>query len=129
MIHFGENGGSVLNQYENVVNTQGNVLAQELIQKTFALKDANWRGVGILPKSRLVLKDKYRKFDAEAKFGLIMPEKEKVARQHCMCGEVLKGMKPQRCPNFGKTCTPLNPCGPCMVTNEGSCSIAYRNRS
>lgn len=129
MVHFGENGGYVLNQYKNVVNEQGNVLAQELIQKTFTLKDANWRGVGVLPKSRLVLKDEYRRFDAEAKFEIQMPEQKEKTEPTCLCTEVLKGMPPQLCPNFGKTCTPLNPCGPCMVTNEGSCSIAYRNRS
>lgn len=128
MVHFGESNGSVLNQYEYVVSEQGNVLAQEMIRKTFTLKDADWRGVGILPKSRLVLKEEYSRFDAEAKFGLQMPEREEDPDRTCMCGEVLKGMKPRFCPNFGKMCTPLNPCGPCMVTSEGSCNIAYRNR-
>ncbi|HEX3028900.1 MAG TPA: hydrogenase formation protein HypD [Clostridia bacterium] len=128
MYHYGENQGSVINQYERVVNEKGNELAQNLINETFTLKDADWRGVGILPESRLVLNSKYSRFDAEAKFGIQMPEKEEGTRQTCLCGEVLKGMKPQICPNFGKECTPVNPAGPCMVTSEGACSIAYMNR-
>lgn len=128
MVRYGEDGGSVINQYQYVVKEQGNTLARSLISETFTLKDANWRGVGILPDSRLVLKSQYSKFDAEAKFGLKMPPNDEVEGHSCMCGEVLKGAKPQFCPNFGKKCTPENPVGPCMVTGEGACSIAYRNR-
>lgn len=128
LYQYGKSGSSAINQYKHVVREKGNLLAQNLMNETFTLKDANWRGVGILPQSRLVLKSKYRSFDAEAKFGIRMPEKEETAKSACMCGEVLKGMKPQLCPNFGKTCTPENPAGPCMVTGEGACSIAYMSR-
>lgn len=128
MCQYGKESTSAINQYENVVKTEGNPLAQSLIQETFALKDADWRGVGVLPQSRLVCRKEYSRFDAEAKFGLTMPEKEEKAEQTCRCGEVLKGMNPRSCPNFGGACTPENPAGPCMVTGEGACSIAYRNR-
>lgn len=128
MSRSGEAGDSAINQYERVVRPEGNVLAQNLMEETFTLKDADWRGVGVLPDSRLVLKNKYSRFDAEAKFGIRMPQKEKASGKTCMCGEVLKGMKPQLCPNFGKECTPENPVGPCMVSGEGACSIAYMNR-
>ncbi len=41
--------------------------------------------------------------------------------------EILKGVKtPHDCPLFGKTCTPEEPVGPCMVSSEGSCSTYYR---
>lgn len=128
MIQYEKNDGSVINQYQHVVTESGNTLAQSLMQETFTLKDANWRGVGVLPESRLVLNDRYNRFDAEAKFGLAMPATEKTAGKTCICGEVLKGVKPQLCPNFGRDCTPENPVGPCMVTREGACSIAYMNR-
>jgi hydrogenase expression/formation protein HypD len=128
MYHYRNNECLLMNQYERVVKKEGNILAQDLINDIFTLKDASWRGVGTLPQSRLVLKSEYRRFDAEAKFGIQMPEEDKAARQTCMCGEVLKGMQPHLCPNFGKECTPANPAGPCMVTHEGSCSIAYMNR-
>jgi hydrogenase expression/formation protein HypD len=129
MIHYDKNSSFVINQYEHVVKEKGNMLARSLINQTFTLKDANWRGVGILPESRLVLKSKYSRFDAESKFGIQIPEIDEAASETCMCGEVLKGVKPQLCPNFGKGCTPENPIGPCMVTREGACSIAYMNRS
>lgn len=128
MHQYGRTEGSAINQYERVVREKGNMLAQNLMNETFTLKDANWRGVGILPESRLVLKNKYEKFDAEVKFGIQMPEKDEATERTCMCGEVLKGMDPRLCPNYGKVCTPASPSGPCMVTREGACSIAYVNR-
>lgn len=128
MVHYGKNERSVINQYENVVKEKGNILARDLMDQTFTLKDAYWRGVGILPQSRLVLKSEYARFDAEAKFGIQMPERQEATMQTCMCGEVLKGMSSRLCPNFGKECTPEHPAGPCMVTREGACSIAYNNR-
>jgi hydrogenase expression/formation protein HypD len=129
MWQFGKASSTAINQYENVVKTEGNPVAKNLIEKTFMLKDANWRGVGVLPKSRLVCREEYRRFDAEIKFGLTMPQIKETEGNTCMCGEVLKGMTPRYCPNFGGECTPEHPAGPCMVTGEGACSIAYINRS
>jgi hydrogenase expression/formation protein HypD len=119
---------SIINQYSRVVGEQGNTLAQSLIDEVFTLKDSNWRGVGSLPESRLVLNSGYSRFDAEMKFGLKLPEKTGHTHESCMCGEILKGAKPQLCPSFGKGCTPDNPKGPCMVTREGTCCIAYTNK-
>ena len=121
----------IVNQYSRVVGESGNELAMKLLNDTFVLKSANWRGVGVLPNSRLVLNDAFRRFDAEAKFGIRMPETSEMSetqKHSCICGEVLKGVSPNLCPNFGTACTPASPKGPCMVTGEGSCSIAYRNR-
>ncbi|GKT33422.1 Hydrogenase formation HypD protein like protein, partial [Aduncisulcus paluster] len=45
----------------------------------------------------------------------------------CKCGEVLKGkMTPEKCPLFGKACTPAKPVGPCMVSTEGSCAAYFK---
>lgn len=125
---YGESECSVINQYSRVVEDNGNTVAQDLINETFTLKDAYWRGVGLLPKSRLILNSKYSRFNAEVKLGIQMPEKEEANVDSCMCGEVLKGVEPQLCPNFGERCTPSEPMGPCMVTREGTCCIAYMNR-
>lgn len=122
---YGEEKHSVINQYSRVVEDKGNLVAQSLINKTFTVKDAHWRGVGMLPKSRLVLNEKYGRFDAELKLGLKMPEIGQTSSNSCICGEILKGVKPQLCPNFRKSCTPLDPKGPCMVTRDGACNIAY----
>ena len=128
MCQFGKESSTAINQYENVVKTEGNPLAKKLIEETFTLKDANWRGVGVLPASRLVCREEYSRFDAEIKFGLTMPQIKATEGNACMCGDVLMGMAPRYCPNFGRGCTPEHPAGPCMVTAEGACSIAYINR-
>jgi hydrogenase expression/formation protein HypD len=124
---YGEDDYSIINQYDRVVEYDGNILAQDLINQTYALKGANWRGVGWLPESRLVLKDEYSRFDAEKKFEIKGLEKIDIPDQSCMCGEVLKGTSPKMCPNFMKTCTPSDPKGPCMISNEGACNIAFLN--
>jgi len=47
----------------------------------------------------------------------------------CLCGEILKGLKkPVDCPLFREVCTPENPVGACMVSNEGACAAYYRYR-
>lgn len=114
-----------INQYSRVVEGLGNTLAQKLIEEVFTLGDSVWRGIGLLPKSRLVLKPEYNRFDAEIKFGLKIPEAPGDYKKSCICGEILKGAKPQLCTNFGEACTPSTPMGPCMVSHEGACHIAY----
>ena len=47
----------------------------------------------------------------------------------CISGEILRGnKKPFQCPAFGTLCTPENPLGAPMVSNEGACSAYYRYR-
>ncbi len=44
----------------------------------------------------------------------------------CICGLILRGeKKPKDCGLFGKTCTPSDPVGACMVSSEGSCHAYY----
>jgi hydrogenase expression/formation protein HypD len=39
---------------------------------------------------------------------------------------VLKGaLKPDRCPAFGKECTPRTPLGATMVSGEGACAAYF----
>lgn len=122
-----DNDCSAANQYCRVVEDEGNTVAQGLINKTFRLKDANWRGVGPLSQSRLVLKDEYSIFDAEQKFSIQLPVETDYANQSCICSDILKGKSPKTCPNFMKCCSPENPLGPCMISREGACNIAYLN--
>ncbi|MDI9481521.1 MAG: hydrogenase formation protein HypD, partial [Bacillota bacterium] len=45
----------------------------------------------------------------------------------CSCGAVLSGkLEPDQCPLFGNACTPIQPVGPCMVSQEGACAATYR---
>jgi len=116
---------SIVNEYKRAVTEEGNVKAQELINETFDLCDAKWRGIGILPNSGLSLKPVYAEYDAKQKFPVDPPPTREP--KGCRCGEVLRGViTPLECPLFGGKCTPQTPEGACMVSSEGSCAAYYK---
>ncbi len=115
----------VENQYKRVVRSEGNEKALSLMNKVFDIKDSDWRGLGLLPKSGLYIKKAYSGFDAEKKID-VKVEKTKT-HPKCICGKVLCGTKkPYDCILFAKSCTPSNPIGPCMVSSEGTCAAYYK---
>lgn len=110
--------------YKRGVRQEGNLQAQKIMAQVFEPCPAKWRGIGLVPKSGLRLKKEYAQYDAELTFD-IKPEPA-IEPKGCLCGEILRGVKtPMDCRLFGKTCTPENPVGPCMVSSEGSCSAYY----
>ena len=112
-------------QYKRVVQPEGNLKARGLLEEVFALRDDWWRGLGVLPKSGLGIRDEYARWDAEKKFRVEL--EPTIEPKGCVCGEVLKGItKPKDCPLYGKVCTPSNPVGACMVSEEGACQASYR---
>lgn len=115
----------VENCYTRAVTAQGNTTAQKLIDQVFEAADSPWRGLGVIPGSGLVLRQRYQRFDGMFRLGLsVQPAQEP---KGCRCGEILKGrMQPPQCPLYGTACTPLQPIGPCMVSNEGTCAAYYR---
>lgn len=120
-----ERKATVAIQYRRVVNFAGNKKALDLLYEVFENCDAPWRGLGIIPNSGLRLRNHYRTLDAEEKFDLTVPK----AKEHpgCSCGDILRGVKtPLNCPLYRKVCTPSNPCGPCMVSTEGTCAAYYK---
>lgn len=122
-------GKSVVdNEYARAVSREGNLKAQELINTYFEKRDHfRWRGIGDIPKSALKLKAEYAAFDAEIVFDAVLPKTELNDHKMCICGEILKGRaKPFDCKVFGKTCTPTNPMGSCMVSSEGACSAYFK---
>ncbi len=124
MLEHGKN--NVQNAYTRSVRREGNIPAQQLMKEIFEVCDQHWRGLGCIPKSGLKLKSNYLEFDAEQKFNLSfvkMDEKQTV----CIAGTILQGKKkPTDCPAFGTACTPENPIGAPMVSNEGACSAYYQ---
>ncbi|MFP4024255.1 MAG: hydrogenase formation protein HypD [Thiohalospira sp.] len=115
-------------QYSRAVTKKGNVKAQQLMTDVFELKDDFWRGIGEIPKSGLKLRDKYKKFDTEHFLNIDIDYGGE--NPACICGNVLRGLKtPKDCKLFGKVCTPQNPVGACMVSNEGSCHAYYKYRA
>lgn len=119
-----ENKPDVLNDYKYVVKDEGNLLAQNLLKTYLKLDDEDWRGMGTIPKSGLVLKDQYAQFDAKKKYKVSVGEPRKTK---CRCGEIIRGLvTPEECVLFNKGCTPTQPIGPCMVSTEGTCAAHYQ---
>ncbi len=137
--------------YKRAVKESGNKKAQALVNKYFTVRNEfEWRGFGNIPKSGLKLRDEFKDFDAEYAFKDKLKESElsskagaagktgrsgKTSRKGkenavCKCAEILRGKsKPDDCPLFGKTCTPEEPVGACMVSFEGACAAYYKYRN
>lgn len=114
-----------VNEYKRLVTYNGNEKAWNKVLKYFEPTDDLWRGIGLAPKSGLKIRDEYSKYDAIKKFNIILSTNENVTA--CRCGEIIKGkQEPTECPLFGKSCTPENPVGPCMVSSEGACAASYK---
>ncbi len=113
-------------QYARSVHRDGNPKAQEIIREVFEECDAEWRGLGMIPRSGLKIRKEFAGRNAETVFtGLEMPEAVEPAG--CLCGDVLRGVKtPPECPLFKKRCTPDNPVGACMVSSEGTCAAYFK---
>lgn len=112
-------------QYSRAVSWQGNPRAQAIIAQVFEKCDAQWRGLGTIAGSGLVIGRSWQGFDAAV--ALPVPLPQPVEPPGCRCGEVLTGrVAPRECPLFGKRCTPETPVGACMVSSEGSCAAAWR---
>jgi len=115
-------------QYQRVVHSEGNKIAQGILAQVFELKDDRWRGLGVIPKSGLKIRSGYSSFDAEKHFAVIVPEPSEP--KGCICGLILRGLKtPNNCSLFATVCNPSDPVGACMVSSEGTCSTYYKYRS
>lgn len=123
-----ERGRAVVeNQYSRAVRQQGNRPAQDLIRQVFRVVPRKWRGIGEIPASGLGLRENYRAFDAEQRFGLADLRVEEPSE--CLSGRILQGrLKPTECPAFGTRCTPEHPLGATMVSSEGACAAYYKYR-
>ena len=114
--------GRAVNLYSYVVSPQGNLTAQQAVNKYFVSCPAAWRGIGLLPESGLKLRPEYQLFDAGGA-DLTLDEGFQTG---CRCADILTGSAlPTECPLFGTVCTPQSPKGACMVSSEGSCHHYY----
>ena len=115
-------------QYKRAVTWEGNVKAQEMIQRYMEVRESfRWRGIGDIPRSALKLRPEYAHLDAEVVFKELLPTEPIDDHKVCICGQILKGLaKPFECKVFGTGCTPQHPLGSCMVSSEGACAAYYR---
>ena len=126
IVQVNEGRCGVENEFIRAVTPQGNLIAKALVDEVFEIRDQfEWRGLGAVPLSALKLREAYRFFDAETRFGLV--EHFVADNRACACGAILRGEKqPCDCPLFGKVCTPSHPIGACMVSSEGACAAYWR---
>jgi hydrogenase expression/formation protein HypD len=118
-----ENNPRLENEYTRAVQEDGNTKAQKLLEAVFDVNDGRWRGLGTIPLSKLTLKKQYAEYDAELKYD-VKSEEGIDTPLGCRCHLVIIGkIKPSECPLFMKACTPQNPVGACMVSNEGTCRV------
>jgi len=114
-------------QYSRGVRPEGNQRAMNLLHSVFETADAEWRGLGVIPQSGLVLRRDFESFDALKRFPPPEIKSLDAAACGCACGDIPRGIKlPPDCPLYKKVCTPANPIGPCMVSSEGTCSAYYK---
>jgi hydrogenase expression/formation protein HypD len=120
--------GRVENVYPTAVRPEGNPAAMALLNRVFEPVDAVWRGLGRIPASGMGVREEFAAHDAARKLGLAWPPPETDTDEHgCRCGDVIRGaLEPHECPLFGRTCTPVHPVGPCMVSREGSCQAEFK---
>ena len=112
-------------QYKRAVTVEGNLLAQKQMNDVFILRDDWWRGLSVIKKSGLKLRDEYSGFDAAKVFPVTINGSEDDGA--CICGAILRGQStPVECPLFGTLCTPSDPVGACMVSGEGACQAYYK---
>ncbi len=115
-------------QYQRIVKPEGNPTARQISAQVFEAASSPWRGLGVLEHSGLKLRSHLAKWDAKLKFDL--SPVEEIAIKGCACGAILTAKSiPTDCALFARACTPNNPIGPCMVSQEGACSAYYRFQS
>lgn len=115
------------NCYRQVAHPGGNPTAKRWLAETMQVEAANWRGVGIIPGSGFTLRDRFAAHDARLQFRSYEDESRKRRGEMppgCDCARVVLGkIYPNECILYGRACTPRQPIGPCMVSDEGACRI------
>lgn len=109
------------NEYARAATYQGNIRAQEIVSEVFDVADGAWRGIGVIRKSALRLKEDYSHHDARLKYDIDVGPGQDI-HPGCRCHLVLIGrVTPPECPLYMEACTPERPKGACMVSSEGTC--------
>lgn len=115
------------NCYPEVVRPGGNAEARRHLADVMDVVDANWRGVGVIPKSGYALREAYAAHDARRQLPSYADDSRKRVGEMppgCDCARVVLGkIYPNQCRLYGRACTPRKPIGPCMVSDEGACRI------
>jgi len=118
----------VVNAFPRCVTREGNRAAQEQLWRVFEPVEGRWRGIANIPDGNLRMREEFAHLDARKRFPIDLASlwdfaPAELAGQ-CICGDIMAGVRnPRDCRLFGRECTPENPIGACMVSNEGTCKI------
>ncbi|WP_371225626.1 hydrogenase formation protein HypD [Roseovarius sp. 2305UL8-3] len=130
LTQIAEGRAEVENQYGRIVPEHGNPVSLAAIEDVYEPRPSfEWRGLGEIDASGLSIRDKYKAFDTEEKFGIGYGAGERSVQEPdgCECGAVMTGrIKPFECPQYGKGCTPEMPLGALMVSSEGACAAYFQ---
>lgn len=115
------------NCYGALVRDGGNPGAQAVLGATMDVVDAAWRGIGHIARSGFALKPAFHAADARRRFRVdagALRKRAGAMPPGCDCARVVLGrIAPNQCVLYGRACTPRQPVGPCMVSDEGACRI------
>ena len=118
--------------YRRAVSREGNPLAWQEVLRFFEPAAREWRGLGQVQNGALILRKEFiSKLSAaellDADFAEI--QNKTAPLPSCPSQKVLLGkLSPDECPHFAKTCTPLTPIGPAMVSPEGACAAFWEHK-
>jgi hydrogenase expression/formation protein HypD len=117
---------AIVNSYGRSVTAAGNEAAMAVVDEVYEVCDRAWRGFGTVPGGGLRLRLPWSAFDAEQRFSHQLPVID-AASCECRSGDVLTGrIRPTECEHFGSRCTPDDPLGAPMVSDEGACAAYFR---
>jgi hydrogenase expression/formation protein HypD len=115
------------NCYPQSVRPGGNPTAKKILNEVMDITDATWRGIGTISHSGYELKEAYSEHNARIQLPSHADnERKRIGEMPpgCDCTRVVLGkIYPTECRLYGAACTPQNPIGPCMVSDEGACRI------
>ena len=95
-------------QYRRGVSPEGNPGALSIMDEVFEPRDAPWRGLGVIPRGGLDIRERYGRLDAKKRFDLSVPPAAEP--RGCLCANILRGAAtPVECKLFRKSCTPRTP--------------------
>ena len=108
-----------------IYSSDDNRRARKMVSQVFFAVDTDWRGLGTIERSGFVIRDELALYDATKRFNVRFEEGEESCM--CQCNAIITGRGlPTDCPAFGMACTPSNPVGPCMISDEGICSSFFK---
>lgn len=115
------------NFYRALVRPEGHATAGGWLRRVFERADGRWRGVGSVRSSAFRLRSAFAGCDADCRY----PDFRGGLRNEpgdmpvgCDCAAVLLGRKdPSECAQFAAGCRASSPYGPCMASDDGTCSL------